>query len=61
MENKIKLNRLVESFHYGFGRIVEIGYNFFTVKWSYLNKEISYKMDEITGIKFYNDSEDSYL
>jgi hypothetical protein len=54
MDEKIKLNRLVESYAFGFGRIVEIAPGFwFTVKY-YGEKYITYDVRTET-IKFHED------
>jgi hypothetical protein len=67
---KFKVNRLVESFSHGFGRIISVtdyGKNhvIFTVKWSYCNNlEITYNTEDdfwMKGLKFFNDDESAYL
>lgn len=57
----ITINRLVESFSHGHGRIIEIGTmpSYFVVKFS--RRELIYPTDQPTGLRFFNDDETAYL
>lgn len=67
MEERIKLNRLVESWACGFGRIVEVSDFSFTVKYPYpVLPTLDGPVDEMiydkkkNNLKFWDDAETNY-
>jgi len=59
----VTLGRLVESFSHSFGRIVEISWSRmrFGVKFSYSDTIHQYSVEDLQGLKVYDDSETHYV